>query len=512
MFITTMLISFAVVVSINIFTLIIWHHRHNDQSPYDTGADHSSRAGRSPTTITAGFPTATVAPPTSSCAILLFGLPRAFKQYVLPSFLENVVKPNLKYQCDYFMHFYNDKIEGRSRSGYGGTIHPDDVWLLPQAIHDTTNNRTAESSPASEKHLPIVSIVNDTNATFWETRYDELMKFRNTKNQDGNFTYFPWKEPTYVWPTTLDNMVRQWHSIQRVWDHMMWSLTANNKETYKRVAIMRNDVVYISPIDIYKIPHTVSAAKTAVLTIKDESIRLGAFCGKGVAKSTAKDSAPSTDSVSIPTPRCDYDNRYVIIPNWAKYPINDRYISGPFNAVSIWAKQRFRLIDEYATTADATTTLSKPTRSRQSPSSSFGVDFSPPEPGRVMHSETFLNATVFTIIRQKLQYQILEDNWICFLRVRADGAIWIDDCHGSMVGFGGNSGGDGTEPISPPGFPGDVMEYVKPFLPPATTCRKRRLRDKIRVVFELFCKPTGGSSTPARQIRPRMFPKRKATS
>ena len=66
----------------------------------------------------------------SSCAILLFGLPRAFKEYVLPSLEKNVIRPNAKYGCDYFVHFYKQASEGSGRSGRGGTINPDDIFLL----------------------------------------------------------------------------------------------------------------------------------------------------------------------------------------------------------------------------------------------------------------------------------------------------------------------------------------------------------------------------------------------
>ena len=208
-----------------------------------------------------------------------------------------------------------------------------------------------------------------------------------------------------------------------------------------------------------------------------------------------------------------------MIPNWAKYPINDRYISGPFDAVKIWATQRFQLIDEYADAAATGGGVSSGGDSSSDVASSpeFNVKIPPPEVGRVMHSESFLNATVMNIIRNQLQYYIAEDNWVCFLRVRADGAIWIDDCHGSMVGFGGEeeSGSDGSAAAAP-GFPGDVMEYVQPFLPPGTSCRKRRFPDKVRIVMELVCKPTG-SGGPAviaasGQTRRKGFTKRRVAS
>ena len=113
------------------------------------------------------------------------------------------------------------------------------------------------------------------------------MKYRNTRNQDGTLTYFPYTEPTYVYPGTIDNIVKQWHSIDAVWNEMY---NNNNQQqqyhkSYKRVAMMRNDVVYITPIDLYK------------------------------DYSSASSSLSSSSSV--------------VIPNFAKYPINDRLIIGP---------------------------------------------------------------------------------------------------------------------------------------------------------------------------------------
>ena len=71
-----------------------------------------------------------------SCAILLFGLPRAFEEYVLPSLIQNVIIPNVQYHCDYYMHYYHIDGETASRSGHGGKIDPDKVWLLQDAIEE----------------------------------------------------------------------------------------------------------------------------------------------------------------------------------------------------------------------------------------------------------------------------------------------------------------------------------------------------------------------------------------
>ena len=159
-------------------------------------------------------------------------------------------------------------------------------------------------------------------------------------------------------------------------------------------------------------------------------------------------------------------NAASVIPNFAKYPVNDRLIYGPHSAVKIWASQRFSKIEEYSRDPLAT-------------------------PGMIMHSETFLNASILQTIKETTithnaetkssrseHFMVLEDKWMCFLRVRADGAIWIEDCDPIKSGYGG-------------GYPGGVKAYRKlldEFLPSdVKRCRKRRVKDKLRRIIELIC-------------------------
>jgi len=53
-----------------------------------------------------GLLTHSTMPTSQKCAICLWGLPRAFKSIVLPSLEQNVIRPNAKSNCDYFVHFY----------------------------------------------------------------------------------------------------------------------------------------------------------------------------------------------------------------------------------------------------------------------------------------------------------------------------------------------------------------------------------------------------------------------
>lgn len=402
----------------------------------------------------------------STCAILLFGLPRAFRDFVLPSLEKNVILPNAKYGCDYFVHYYQQDSEASGRSGRGGAIRSEDIFLLEvsvRKIHEanTNNNNTTANGIAT----PNVAFVSDTNETFWNKREAVIQHYRTAKNPDGNYAFFPYGEPTYEYPGTLDNIVKQWHSVNAVWDAMeeassrngSSSSSSNNNHNnndnnnnkhhqYRRVAMMRNDVIYLTPIDIYGVP-TADASETKA-------------------------------AKQQPQPRDDYSTNIAsVIPNFAKYPVNDRLIYGPYSAVSLWASHRFSKIEEYAKGPLAT-------------------------PGMVMHSETFLNASILQAIKdtaidinasknnnnanRKTNLEVLEDKWICFLRVRADGAIWIEDCDASKSGFGG-------------GYPGGIKAYSKllqEFLPNhGKGCKKRRLRDKVRRILELACPKSARATT-----------------
>jgi hypothetical protein len=92
----------------------------------------------------------------------------------------------------------------------------------------------------------------------------------------------------------------QWRSIESAWNLMEETMKSTGKD-YKRVAFMRSDVLYATPIDIFEADFLLS----------------------------------------------DKNNELAIIPGFAKHPVNDRMIYGPINAVRIWATERFHLLEEY---------------------------------------------------------------------------------------------------------------------------------------------------------------------
>jgi hypothetical protein len=73
-------------------------------------------------------------PPVERCAINLFGLPRAFQSFVLPSLIQNVIRQNATHNCDYFVHYFNLTQEAAGRSGEGGHLNPSEILLLEQHV------------------------------------------------------------------------------------------------------------------------------------------------------------------------------------------------------------------------------------------------------------------------------------------------------------------------------------------------------------------------------------------
>ncbi|KAL3904606.1 MAG: hypothetical protein SGILL_010002, partial [Bacillariaceae sp.] len=352
----------------------------------------------------------------SSCAIMFFGLPRSFKRYVLPSIIRNVILPNMKYGCDFYVHYYQVDKEEPSRSGHGGEINADDVLLLESAMqtifNDTTMNLTKDI-PADDilNNSPSISFVSDTNETFWETRGEQVMTYRNTKRNDGSYLYYPEKEIKYVYPSTMDNIVKQWHSINAVWEQME-DISKEQAKTYDRVAMLRSDVIFLHPIDIY-----------------------------------------ATHNLTR-----DANNEYLTIPDWAGWPVNDRMVSGPYEAVKVWATERFERLTKYV---------------RTNPVARAGYG---------MHPEKFLKYALLQHIQQELGYKLDMNKRFCFVRVRADGGVWIDDCN--------------------KGFPESNASSVfrHDLLPKDATCERIVLTEKYD---QLYCNFTDRSDDLLRNLRER---------
>ncbi len=234
------------------------------------------------------------------CAMLFFGLPRAYDTMVLPSITQNVLIPNARHNCDVFVHYYYMTAEPAGRKNKGGVMDPTSIFKLADAVRLIARNYP--SSRRQPKRVPHVAFTHDTDDSFWHVRNRTVHKYRTAKDANGNYLYFPYKAVSYVYPSSLDNIAKQWHSIESVWN-LMERFMRQGMANYTRVALLRNDVMFVTPIDIYR--------------------------------------------TSLDDPEDDVQGRYAIIPPFGLYPVNDRLVYGPYRAVKIWATKRFEYIEDH---------------------------------------------------------------------------------------------------------------------------------------------------------------------
>lgn len=151
------------------------------------------------------------------CALLFFGLARRFPDIVFPFLKKNVLDVNPT--CDVYVHTYNvTHILGRGRQETGeGELHVEDIYLLA----DTPDTLMIETEEDFRKKW---------NLTYYRT-------------------FFPTGAPGLIYPDNLDNMLRQWHSVEQVWRLMLAGEKKRNKR-YERIGLFRSDLRFIEPIDI----------------------------------------------------------------------------------------------------------------------------------------------------------------------------------------------------------------------------------------------------------------------
>jgi hypothetical protein len=304
-------------------------------------------------------------PKQDRCALLFFGLPRAFQTMVLPSIIQNILVPNARHHCDVYVHFYRQYEEAPGRRNRGGRVDPDEIFLLEDAVRSVYRQHGPKLGSRTDhgRLEPIVSFTHDTSEQFLKRREEQLGRYQNALGIDGKPLYFPWAAKTYT-ATALENMVRQWHSVEYVFKLMDFTALQSGI-SYSRVGMFRSDAFYMTPIDIASVD-----TQQAIM---------------------------------------DTRNRFFVTAPFALYPVNDRMVYGPYEAVKVWATKRFDLVEERA--------------NQQS------------EPGYTMHSERFMNASIFVAMKQ-LGYQQATNPDICFSRTRADESTIVSDC--SMAGTARN--------------------------------------------------------------------------
>jgi len=123
------------------------------------------------------------------CALLFFGLPRAFKALTLPSLKTNILQQNRG--CDIYVHYFRKTYESPGRANRGGKLNSDDILLLLRDVWEVYRLNPS-------KREPVVIFDHDTDATFHEARKDILQRIRTSKNPDGNYSYFPTVERRWL--------------------------------------------------------------------------------------------------------------------------------------------------------------------------------------------------------------------------------------------------------------------------------------------------------------------------
>ena len=297
---------------------------------------------------------------TVTCAINLYGLPRAFHSIVLPSLIQNVISKNPT--CDYFMHLFNITEEKKSRSGVGGKLASVESIMsaLKAAVH------------AINPHA-IVDFAIDTIDTYSRKRENNLIHNVTNTMLTDDYQVLHYKGNPRKVPHTVWNILKMWHSQESVWDLMNQSGTLSNKK-YEYVAMMRNDVLYATPI-----------------TILDQSLlsnRNRNLWGAAVLPGFGKYAARRRDAVS------------------------DRMIYGPYDAVAPWATNRLSRIFEKMQKMKLQTKKS--------------ADAGPLH-SQLGQDENYLTRFILPVIKER-GFEVVEHPTLCFMRARADETVWISDC------------------------------------------------------------------------------------
>lgn len=182
--------------------------------------------------------------------------------------------------------------------------------------------------------------------------------------------------------------------------------------------MLRLDVIYTTPIDVYSVP-----TDTVPVDYNDAYLYQLRKPQKQ-KKAVTYFHEFGTNPASKREP--EQKQTHCVVPEFKSFPVNDRYFAGPYEAVEIWAKDRFSRAKKHvmevlpklesqrlqAGAAATTEAVWGPVKFTD-----FGL-----------HDERFVAYTILPAIREsnpKISIQMDRDLW--FVRVRADGSIWLKD-------------------------------------------------------------------------------------
>ena len=138
------------------------------------------------------------------CALLFFGLAKNFNELVFPSVKRFILTTNPR--CDIYAHTYDIKEITNPRNN---ELH---TKINPMEVYSMTSNVVVDTLNSVEKHI------------------------------DFDYYHRTYTQTNGVFPYSMDNTLKQWYSIQRVWDSM--------SKKYERVGLFRLDVVYTESVDL----------------------------------------------------------------------------------------------------------------------------------------------------------------------------------------------------------------------------------------------------------------------
>ena len=169
------------------------------------------------------------------CALLFFGIVKHFEDVALPAIHRHIVGPNR--QCDIYLHTYN---------------------ISQAPINKRNGDSVAPKLNASQVFLLTNNVTMDTLDEFMEKRGSFL-----------NHSRVHYHEEWGACCTSHDNMIKQWNSIDGVWNLMRQheerilasssaSLSGTNKHHtgtnstyYQQVGLFRTDVYHVNPVNIF---------------------------------------------------------------------------------------------------------------------------------------------------------------------------------------------------------------------------------------------------------------------
>ncbi len=152
---------------------------------------------------------------------------------MIPTMKKNVLLPNAKYDCDFFIHQHVRGFdELPSHPGIGESPDLNDVYEFEDVIESIAKKT------GSTRDLPIVRFVESSDDDTFSRHRDLFVKTHFLKDKNGHWLYFP-------------EVIRSWHGIELAWE-LMEQTQEHNGIQYDRVALLSTDAAYVTEVDIYK--------------------------------------------------------------------------------------------------------------------------------------------------------------------------------------------------------------------------------------------------------------------